>query len=288
MLFSLEVVLIEGFILSFAVFGIAVTIRILDFPDLTFDGSIVLGSAVTATLLSKGFNFTIAILIATLAGCLAGFMTAFFHCKLKISKLLSGIISMTVLFTINLRIMGSANVSLLRIDTIFSRFSKPAYIILFLTFVSIILLLLMMLFLSSKVGLTLRGVGMNEYLISSLGFNKHLYIFIGLGLANSLVAFSGSLLSQFHKYSDISDGIGAIMTALAALVIGESIIPYKHIRSYLISPLLGSIVFQMVIMFSLKLGLPTSDLKLLTGVLLIFILVLKYGKDAEKIFRSNW
>ncbi len=288
MLYSIQAALIEGLLFSIAVLGLSITIRIIDFPDLTFDGSFVLGAAISSVLIINNVPQPFPIIIAVLGGCLAGIITSILYNFLNISKLLSGIITMTILYSINLIIMKGANISLLSKTNIFPFFSNPYFVISISFIVPIILVLLVSLFLYGEYGLSMRSIGINPSLSSNLGINVKLYTMIGLIIGNSMVALSGSLVSQYHRYSDISDGVGSIMMALSALIIGESIIRSKNIILFTLTPIVGSIIFYLIIIFALRLGLPPTALKLITGLIIILMLIIRNTKEREKIFKSNW
>lgn len=235
--------------------GVYLSFRILDFPDLTVDGSFVTGAAVSAILITNGVNPFIATLLALVAGFIAGSITGLLHTVGKINALLSGILMMIALYSINLRIMGKSNVSLLNIDTTFTNVSgvsassgidssfnsvlsamglgnslpKTWGILLFMIVVTFVIKLLIDLFLRTEIGLAVRATGDNKKMISSFSANTNLMTILGLGLSNALVAFSGSLIAQQGGFADVGMGIGMIVIGLASVIIGEALFGAKTI-----------------------------------------------------------
>lgn len=290
----------QGFLYAIAVFGIVISFRMMNFPDLTVDGSFTLGAAVLAKLLSSGQSIYFSLFIVAVSGFLAGATTAFLNRKLGISKILSGILIMLILYSVNLRIMGKANISLLRINTIFSPFEKLDNSItqLFLLGIAIIFLVALCYFSMTKIGLFIRATGDNEFMVRSQGVNTDWVYMLGIGLANTLVAFAGGMVAQSQGFADVNMGIGLIITVLAALIIGESILSLiinisrkvlkTKTRQHLNLPwpifggffaaLLGSFLYFLIIAICLQLGLPPTDLKLATGILVIMGISLQFSK----------
>lgn len=301
----------QGFLYVLAVFGIVISFRMMNFPDLTVDGSFTLGAAVLAVLLSNGHSVIFSIIIAVMAGFIAGMATAFLNRKLGISKILSGILIMLILYSINLRIMGKANISLLRIDTVFTPFEglDNSVLLLFLFGIAAVVLLFLLYFSITKLGLFIRATGDNEFMVRSQGVNTDYVFIIGIGLSNALIAFSGAMVAQSQGFADVSMGIGMIITALAALIIGESfisvlqtlkrkLIKTKETKNSKIKNLpwdifneffaafFGAFLYFLIIAICLQLGLAPTDLKLATGVLVIIGIALRFKKTTSETYQK--
>ncbi|MBM7623300.1 ABC transporter permease [Sporohalobacter salinus] len=267
----------QGLVYGIMALGVYLTFRILDFPDLTVDGSFPLGAAVTAKLIVSGVDPILATLIAMLIGAAAGVITGILNTKLKIVGLLAGILTMTALYSINLRIMGKANIPLLKQETVLTKIESLGITgswqtgVLFLS-VIILLKLLIDWFLHTELGLALRATGDNQQMIRSLGVNTDLMIILGLALSNSLVALSGSLVAQYQGFADVGMGIGMIIIGLASVIIGEVVFSDKTIAWATLSVIGGSIVYRLAITIALRLGFAPTDLKIVTAVLVIFAL----------------
>ena len=277
----------QGLLYSFMVLGVFLTFRVLDFPDLTVDGSLPLGAAVTATLIANGQSPFTATAAGVAAGLCAGCVTGILHLLLKSGnsdsnygpKLLAGILTMTALYTVNLRVMGRSNIPLLGVQVVFdkiSAFFSVAMInwnlILALAALVLIIKYLLDWFLHTEFGLTLQATGDNEQMIRAMGTNTQLTRIIGLGLANALVALTGSLVAQQQGFADIGMGIGTIVAGLAGVIMGEVIFGVRGISWVLFSVIGGSIVYRFLIAISLRLGIAPTDLKLLTAVLVVVAL----------------
>jgi putative ABC transport system permease protein len=301
----------QGFLYVLAVFGIVISFRLMNFPDLTVDGSFTLGGAVLAVLLSNGHSIIFSIIIAVVAGFLAGATTAILNRKLGISKILSGILVMLILYSINLRIMGKANISLLRTDTLFTPFESFDNVILLLFLFGIAAIVLIgLLYLSiTKLGLFIRATGDNEFMVRSQGVNTDWVFIIGIGLSNALIAFSGAMVAQSQGFADVSMGIGMIITALAALIIGESFVsviqsikrrfikqsltikennsrlPWDTFNGFF-AAILGSFLYFLIIAICLQLGLAPTDLKLATGILVIIGIALRFKKTTSETYQK--
>jgi putative ABC transport system permease protein len=260
----------EGLIFSIMVLGIYISYKILDFPDLTVDGSFALGAAVISSSLISGIPLGISLILTVFAGSLAGLCTGYIHTKFEITNLLSGILVMIGLYSINLRIMGRANVNLFSVDHLFSR-GNEFYIIL-CTVLGIKLIIDF--FFKTKMGFIVRLVGDNPNLIGTLGLDAKKYKIIGLMISNSLVALSGGLLAQYQGFADISMGTGMLVIGLASIILGETIFRKFSMVKLTTAAIVGSMVYRYVLALSLKLGFAPSDLKLLTAVILLGILVL--------------
>ncbi len=286
--------------------GVYIAFRILNFADMTSEGSFALGGSVSATMIvALGWNPFLSLIIAIIAGMLSGVITGLLHTKLKIPAILSGILSMIALYSINLRIMGQANTPLLGQGTIISEIKGllPAAKELGIkdsmlqTLVSIgvgILFSLMVIaflywFFGTEVGCAIRATGNNEAMVRAQGANTDLMKIIGLALGNGLIALSGGLVAQSQGYADVSMGVGAIVTGLASIVIGEVV--FHRRRSFahkLLAIVIGSVIYRIIIAIVLQFGLNTNDLKLLTAVLVAVALsvpVLK--KQKVKVRREG-
>ncbi|MFW5980444.1 MAG: ABC transporter permease [Halanaerobiaceae bacterium] len=266
----------QGLAYGLLALGVYLTFRILDFPDLTVEGSFPLGAAVAAKLIISGANPFIATFFAFFAGVIAGIITGLINTKLKIAGLLAGILTMTSLYSINLRIMGKSNIPLLRNNTIISIFKNWVNIhyttlISFLIIVLIIKLLVDY-FLYTEIGFAVRATGDNPVMIRSLGVNTDLIKILGLSIANGLVALSGALVAQYQGFTDIGMGMGMIIVGLASVIIGEVVIRTSRIPLATLGVILGSVIYRLAISFALQLGFAPTDLKIVTALLVIFAL----------------
>lgn len=266
---SLEMGLIYGIIAM----GIYLTFRVIDFPDLTCDGSFVLGAAVSSMLIKMGYPPLLSLGIALLAGSVAGVMTGVLYTQFKISNLLSGILVAFMLYSINLYIMGGIpNITLLENNTFLS--DSPLCMI---AIISLVVALGMSYLLMTDFGLGLRSIGQNKVLAQNKGINVSLITVIGLALSNALIALGGALFSQHQGFADIGSGIGTLIVGLASVMIGERIFPYSSMFSKMMSCLIGSVLYRLVISLALYsdfLGLQTQNLNLVTGILVIAIMSL--------------
>lgn len=258
----------QSLIFAFMVLGLYISYKILDFPDLTVDGSFSLGASVVAISLVNGIDPIIAMILACIAGSLAGFITGYIHVKYNITNLLSGIIVMSGLYSINLRIMGRSNIPLFNVNTMFTSGNSLLKIIILLIVVKLILDFT----LKTKFGFALRAMGDNEVLLISLGINEKNIKIIGLMLANSLVAFSGGVLAQYQGFSDIGMGTGTIITGLASIIIGESIFKERKFINMTLLVILGSVIYKFIISVTLTMGMNPGDLKLITSIIVIAIM----------------
>lgn len=268
----------QGLMYAIMVLGVYLTFRILNYADLSVDGSFTLGAAIAATLVFKGYNPWLATLLAFTGGCLAGVFTGVLHTKFRITPLLSGILTMTALYSVNLRVMGRPNVSLLGVRTIISDFAglphTGQYAVLILSAITVIIIgFLIYRFLQTEVGLALRATGDNELMIKSQGVNTDLMKIVGLALSNGLVAFAGSYIAQNQQFADASMGIGMIIAGLASVIIGEVLVGTSSIGRTIIAVICGGILYRFIIAIVLQLGLAPTDLKLITAFIVIFALV---------------
>jgi len=277
----------QGLLFAIMALGVYLTFRILNFPDLTVDGSFALGGALGAKLIIDGYSPFVATLAALVAGLLAGAFTGILSTKGKINGLLAGILTMIALYSINLRVMGRANLPLLREETLYSMvqdFHFPGLAIGGVKLISgeaIIFLLLLVVvkvlidwFLHTDVGLDIRATGDNSRMIRSFGANTDSTTIFGLSLSNGLVAVSGALVAQYQGFADVGMGIGMIVIGLASVIVGEVLFGSATIFRATIAVILGSVVYRLVIALALRAGLEPSDMKLITAFIVIIALTL--------------
>lgn len=265
-------ILEQGLIFGVLALGVYITYKILDFPDLSVDGTFPLGAAVAASTIFLDINPLIATFLAFVCGMLAGFFTGILHVKLKITNLLSGILVMSGLYSLNLRIMGKSNIPLFNKKTIFSYGLKP--ILIGIIFVVVLKLLLDFL-LKTKFGFLLRAVGDNPQVATSLGVNIGSVKIIGLMLSNGLVALSGALMAQYQSFSDIGMGTGVMVMGLASVILGKSVFNKISLLSGTSVVVLGAILYKASTAFAMDLGFPPTDLKLITVVIVLLSLSIK-------------
>lgn len=273
--------LIQGLCLSGVALGIFLSMKIFKIPDITTDGSYTLGGAVTALILTQGFPNALTLPAVILAGALAGAATGFIHTRLKINALLAGILVMTALYSVNLQLMGRANLPLINTPSIFTILlisDNPdvnTFWILALFVLTTVLLIGYLL--KTDFGLAMRATGDSETMIRALGVNTDRMKIIGLSLANALTATSGYLMAQFQGYADISMGIGTVIIGLGSVIIAETLIGWLQITSIWLSLLLvlaGAIIFQLVLAFTLDIGVDANLLKLVTALFVLIIVSL--------------
>lgn len=279
--------LTQGFIYALMSYGVYITYKILDFPDLTVDGCFPLGAAVTAVLLTRGMNPYLTIPIALLVGAIAGFITGFIHVKLKVRDLLAGIITMTALFSINLQIAGS-NLSIGReTPTIFTAAPTMAlfggvsllYRKLIVSLILVVIFKIIIdLYFKTKSGLLLRAVGDNAALVTSMAKDKGSVKILGLVIANALVALSGCVVVQEQRAFSSTMGTGQVVFALGTVIIGSTIFKKLSFVKGTTCALVGSIIYKACIQIAITLGLPANLLKLITAVLFLIILVIGNSK----------
>ena len=287
-------VLEQGMIYAIMALGVYITYKILDFPDLTVDGSFPLGAAITAVMITKGINPVITLFVSFAAGAFVGVLTGIIHVKLKVRDLLSGIIMMTALYTVNLRIAGRANLPIYTEKTIFdndlvnSIFKGKAAT--FSTVVIVLVISLVMKFLldwymSTKSGFLLRAVGDNDTIVTSMGVDKGLVKIAGLAIANGLVTLSGCIYTQQQRYFDVSMGTGTVVIGLASVIIGTSL--FKKVTFFRVttSVVIGSIIYKACVAIAISFGLQSTDLKLVTAILFLIILVV--SMDRKKKVKNN-
>ncbi|WP_313892267.1 ABC transporter permease subunit [Psychrobacillus sp.] len=298
----------QGIIYAIMALGVYLSFRVLDFPDLTVDGSFVTGAGVAATMIVLGYHPAAATAVAIVIGFLAGCVTGLLHTKGKINALLSGILMMIALYSINLRIMGLTtensigrpNIPLLNAETLFIQFQTiwsrtgidqainnffsmlgvqhlpSTWGTLFIMLIIVLIIKFIVdWFLKTEVGLAIRATGDNKKMIRSLSANTDTLVIIGLGFSNALVAFSGALIAQYAKFADIGMGIGMIIIGLASVIIGEAIFGTKTILRTTFAVIAGAIIYRIVLALALRVDLlDTGDMKLITAVIVICALIL--------------
>lgn len=264
-------VLEQGLIFAIVSLGVYITYKILDFPDLSVDGTFPLGAAVTALCLSKGINPFTACFYSVIAGMIGGLITGLLHVKLKITNLLSGILVMIGLYSVNLRVMGKSNISFFNFNTIFTsvKFVNPVILI---AIFAVGVKLLLDLFLKTKMGFMLKAVGDNEQLVTSLGVNKDTIKIIGLMISNGIVALGGSIMAQHQGYAAVGMGTGIVVIGLAAVILGEAVLKKLSFVRATTMALLGAVLYKLAVGGALRVGLPPSDLKLITAIIVIAVL----------------
>ncbi|EXL07785.1 ABC transporter permease [Brucella anthropi] len=272
-----------GLVFAFVAIGVYLAFRVLDFPDLTVDGSFPLGAAVTGVLILAGMNAWLAAAIAMVAGAAAGLVTATLNVRFKILNLLASILTMIALFSVNLRVMGRPNIALINQDTMLTPFfghGIPEYYVrpLFLFVLVAIAVFVVWRFLESDMGLAMRATGANPRMARAQGVRTDRQIYLGMALSNALVALGGSLFAQTNGFADVTSGVGTIVVGLAAVIIGETLLRSRFILVILIGCVLGSIIYRIAIQFALSngdvLGLQASDLNIATALLVTFALIL--------------
>lgn len=285
-----------GLIWTLMTFGVYISYRVLDVADLSVEGSITLGAAIAAVCIAKGIAPLPALLFSLLGGMAAGLCTGALHTVLKIPALLSGILTMIALWSVNLRIMGKANVSLLKQTTVFSAVTDGlglgknlAVILVALGFV-IAAFLLLYWFFGTEIGCAVRATGDNARMARAQGVNTDAMKILGLVLSNGLVALSGGLIAQSQTFADIQMGTGSIVIGLASLIIGEVLFGKKTFSQSLRSLVFGAICYRLIIALVLKLGMPANDLKLFTALTVAVALslpTLKQKAQARKAAREE-
>ena len=271
-LLAIQGALNQGILWSIMALGVYITFRLLDVADLTVDGSFATGGAVAAVILVKGGNPLIAILAAALAGCLAGWVTGFLLTKCHIPAILAGILSQIGLYSINLRIMGKSNIPLLATKSLFDWYymlniTQTQASIIVGVIITLLVVIALYWFFGTELGAAIRATGNNEQMVRAVGVNTDFTKIVGTTLSNGLIALSGGLVAQQQGFADVKMGIGAIVIGLASIVIGEVLFAGKgNFFVHLLSIVVGSIIYRIVIALVLQMGLSTDDLKLLTAI----------------------
>lgn len=284
-----------GFILSLLALGVYISFRIFDFPDITADGSITLGAALTATLLVNGWPPLPATAMGFLAGLLAGCVTGIFAMQFQINRLLSGILTMTALYSVNLRIMGRSNIPLMNERTVVSQAEslgqrvfgsanlpvlgwevgvRDLSLLLLAPVVIVIACVVLFLFFRTNLGTAMRATGDNAQMIRALGGDDRKLVILGLGLSNGLVALSGALLAQYQGFADVQMGIGMVVWGLASVIIGEALVGTRQLGYTITGAVMGSVLFRLLVALALRWGLNPNDLKLITAAFVFVALIL--------------
>ena len=280
----------QGFIYAVMALGVYITYKILDFPDLSVDSTFPLGAAITTVLLMNGFNPVLSLILSTAAGAAAGALTGIIHVKFRVRDLLSGIIMMTGLYTINLRITGgSANVPLFNYHTIFNNdfinklcpeALEPYKTLIIIALIMLIAKLLLDLYLKTKSGFLLRAVGDNEKIVTSLAKDSGFVKIVGLSIANVLVALAGSVMCQQQRFFEISMGTGTIVIGLASVIIGTNIFKGNLLKATT-AVIIGSVIYKACVAAAIEIGLDSQDLKLITAILFLVILIISMDRKKK-------
>ncbi|AWC26054.1 ABC transporter permease (plasmid) [Aminobacter sp. P9b] len=273
------VTLAQSLILAFVVLGIMIPFRTLNFPDLTSEGAFPLGGCVCGVLLAGGASPLTAIAVAVIAGFLAGCCTAFIHLRFRIHTLLAGILMMTMLYSINLRIMGKSNLSVFGSPSVFDwapylQPGFPASKIVIAGLIGAAVFILLNMFFKTEKGTAIRAVGANPDMAEAQGINVWVATIGGVGLASAFSATSGALMVQSQGFADVNMGLGILINGLAALMIGEAIVGKQTVLRQLAAPFVGAVVYYQLVSFCLAAGMPPPDLKLATGLFVLAMLAL--------------
>ena len=273
----------QGLVYGIMVIGVYLTFRILDFPDLTVDGSLPLGAAISAVAITSGLNPYLSLIFAAIGGFAAGMVTAILNTKFKILHLLASILTMIALYSINIRIMGGPNIALIGADTVFDpviALGLPPHLASLAVFglFSLVVMAGVIWFLKTEFGQAILATGDNAQMIISQGVNTHFIIIVGVGLSNGLVALSGALIAQNQGAADVGMGIGTIIAGLASVIVGETVFGSRSIARAIVAAVLGSVVYRLAIALALGLDLggfsfSPSDLNLITALLVIGALI---------------
>lgn len=260
-----------GLLWAVMTIGVYITYRILDIADLSVEGSIAMGAAIAANMIYGGANPFLASLTAVLGGMAAGLVTGLLYTKLKIPALLSGILTMIALYSVNLRILGKANLSLLRMETVYTKFEEAGLnhnyaVILFGLICVMGVVGLLYWFFGTEIGCGIRATGNNSQMARAQGINTNNMIILGLVISNGLVALSGALIAQSQSFADVQMGIGSIVIGLASVIIGEVLFGKRNFFNCLISLVLGAVTYRIIIALVLKMGMPANDLRLFTAI----------------------
>ena len=296
-----------GLILSLLSLGMFISFRMIRFTDITVDGSITLGASISAIMIAQGHSPWLAVLVSTLGGALAGSVTGILYTRFKIQEILSGILVMTALYSINLRILGRSNIPLLDVTTISTGMegligkitanASRIYILgwqvptgdlaVFITsgIIVIIMAIVLYSFLFTHIGTALRAAGSNPQMVRAQGINNKTMIIFSLAMANALVAFAGSMLAQYQGFADVQMGIGMMIWGLASIIIGEALVGHASLGLTITGVILGTILFRLLIAIALRWGLNPNDLKLVTAVFVFAALVIPswFGSLSSKI-----
>ena len=281
----------QGLIYAIVALGVYLTFRILDFPDLTVDGSFTLGAAVTAKMIIDGGSPLLATAAGFGAGLIAGVVTGLLHTKGKINGLLAGILTMIALYSVNLRVMGKSNLSLLRETTLITPLRDNGLLgtagsIMIFAIVVILIKLIIDWFLHTDLGLAIQATGDNEAMIRSFGVNTDNTKILTLALSNGLVALCGGLIAQYQGYADSGMGIGLILVGLASVILGQAIFGSRFIFISTLAVILGSVLYRVVIYYALYIGFNPNDMKLITAVIVVIALLVPQWRKGKQRKRA--
>jgi len=285
--------LYEGLVFGLVAIGVYLTLRVLAFPDMTVDGSYSLGGATAAVFIVNGLNPVLASLAALLIGLLAGLITSVLNAKLRVPALLAGILMMVGLYSINLRIMRGANVSLLREVTIFDlaakvlgmRSGRTELLVIVALAIAACVFFVLNWFLRTEVGLALRATGDNEEMVRGLGSDTDKNLILGVSVSNGLVALAGAVVSQAQGFADVGMGIGMVVMGLVSVIIGETLFHSRGVAGLLVAALVGSFIYRLSISLALRMGMAPGDLKLITAVIVVIAMAIPY---VQMRIRGEW
>lgn len=287
-----------GLILSLLALGVVISFRVFHFPDITAEGSITLGASIAAVLIVNGANPVLASLAAFCGGMLAGATTGVLHTKFRINELLSGILVMTALYSVNLHVMGKSNIPLLSATTLASEVEaiaarllegrttfevagwevsvRDAFLLVLTLFAVAVVAVVLYFFFRTNLGTAMRATGQNAQMIRALGVNVGNMIIVGLALSNGLVALSGALLAQYQGFADVQMGIGMVVWGLASVIIGEALVGTRQLGLLITGAIMGSVLFRLLVAIALRAGLNPNDLKLITAGFVFMALILPH------------
>ena len=298
-----------GYILSLLALGVYIALRVFDFPDITVDGTLTLGAAVAAVLLVRKADPLAATLAGGVAAAVAGTITGILHTRLRIDRLLSGILVMTGLYSVNLRIMGRSNVPLVNVDNLATRAgdglskllggaktvtvlgwevgARDVAVLVGAAIVVPLIALAVYCFLRTSLGTAMRATGDNPQMVRATGSNTSNMIVVGLGISNGLVGLAGALLAQYQGFADVQMGIGMIVWGMASVIMGEALVRSRRLGFAIVGALMGSILFRLLVAVALRAGLNPSDMKLITAAFVLCALVLP-RLVAKRTLRPPW
>ncbi len=295
-----------GLILALLALGIFISFRIFDFPDITAEGSFTFGASITAAMIVSGANPLIAIALSFIGGLIAGAATGVIHTRFKVNPLLSGILVMTALYSVNLHVMGKSNVPLLSQTTLFTWFenfsvkvsgkdafyniigwsvpAKDVWTLLFCLLIIIAFSAMLLWFFRTNIGTAMRATGDNDQMIRALGVNTKSMIIFGVAISNGFIALAGSMLAQFQGFADVQMGIGMMVWGLASVIIGEALISDNTLGSVITGAVIGAVLFRLLVAIALRWGMNPNDLKLITAAFVFLALILPgFMKRSKKI-----
>ena len=283
----------QGLMWSILAIGVFLSFRVLDVPDMTCEGSFPLGGAIAASMIAAGVSPWAGLAAGALGGLIAGVVTGVLYTKLKIPAILAGILTMIALYSINLHVMGKANISLLRADTVFSTTSEMLYIS--MSAAGFVVPLIMMAgiigfiywFFGTELGMCIRATGFNPQMVRAQGVNTDTMTIIGLFISNALIGLCGAVVAQNNGFADVGMGIGTIVIGLASVIIGEVILGADSFSASLAAVVLGSILYRVVIAGVLYLGMPPNDLKLFTAIIVMLALAAPMIKDKVNMGKAG-